>query len=159
MPRVLPAPDPNPPYDAVDRAWIRPGGESVGQGVLPLKFAAAIPRSRRPAPDGPDIAAMQRAGALTRAVAEALSGTRPPVQLRYGFTGNAHRRLLLAVRLSPGRYAVPTIHVQPVAPRALEVAATLRGAGHSHLLALRLEVRHERWVCTHLDTGFLPRQR
>lgn len=171
-PRLLPAPDPNPPYDAPDVAWTRRPREAPGQGVLALEFllpsgVPAQPAILGSADWGAAPAALDQPEAerwsrmLAQGIAEALSGSRPVAQLRFWVTRNVHRRLLTATRLSQGSagYAVPTVHVHVASPHAVEAVATLRGVGHAHAMAFRLEARHGAWLCTAFDVGILPRPR
>lgn len=172
VPRLLPAPDPNPPYDAPDVVWTRRPGEAPGQGVLALEFLlpSGVPaqpamvgsNAWREAPATPGRPEAQRwSRMLAQGIAEALSGTRPVSQLRFWVSRNVHRRLLTATRLSQGNagYAVPTVHVFFASPNAVEAVATLRGVGHAHAMAFRLETRNGAWLCTALDIGILPRPR
>lgn len=171
-PRLLPAPDPNPPYDCADVPWRRPQvrQEARGQGVLPLKFVLPSGLPVRPAPtvsrhdtdvDRSEVERWSRI--LARAIAETLSGTRSPEQLQFWLTGNAHRRLLLAVRLAgvaaPSGYAVQAVHVRTPVAGVAEANATLHAADHAHAMAFRLAFRREQWLCTALEVGLNLRGR
>lgn len=157
-PRILRAPDPNPPFDTADQPW-RAEPQSVGQGVLPLDFRASrpIPRleSAEALPAVPDMWGQM----VARALADAVSGTRTPAQLRPWLTRNVQRRLGVAARLAGGaRYTVDAVHVGIPARDRLEATATLHGRDHAHAMAFRLEARGRGWVCTAVEIGLLPRR-
>jgi hypothetical protein len=104
------------------------------------------------------------AGRLVGAVGEVLVGDRPVSQLvRFtdeGVFAELNRRVRLlglsttaGSRRSRERCVVRSVRVcQPVADVA-EVAAHVRHGGRSRAIALRLEIRRNRWVCTALEVG------
>lgn len=159
-PRILRAPDPNPPYDPVGYEW-EPKVEMPGQGELALDFRCGRRAASKPLaekfPDRHDAELFSRM--LATALADGVSGTRTPAQLRPWLTGNIARRVAYAARLAGGAfYRVDAVHMCVVSPEVLEVAATLRGRDHAHAMAFRLEARGRSWVCTALEVGVLPRR-
>jgi hypothetical protein len=176
-PRLLPAPDPNPPYDSHDRPWRppEPRGRTPRQGVLALEFQLPSGVPARPGPLAQHDVARQPdlvvAGGLppserwsrmlAEAFADVLNGTRPAEQLRFWVTKNVHRRLLSATRLTGPRPAhrVRTVHRQSPVPGVVEVTATLHDRDRAHAMAFRMEERRGHWVCTALDVGLLSRRR
>lgn len=162
-PRILRAPDPNPPYDAIDYAW-RPEPQVAGQGVLPLDFRSSRLGARSPLALEPTGAegrtdAEPFSRMLARALADGVTGTRTPAQLRPWLNRNVQRRLAFASRLAGGaRYTVGEVHLGCPAGDVVEVAATLHGRDHAHAMAFRLEARGRSWVCTVLEVGLLPRR-
>ncbi|MEU5562203.1 MULTISPECIES: Rv3235 family protein [Micromonospora] len=149
-----PTPGPSP----ARRAGLRPVPTGPGRGP-----AAALP------PDALVTATAEATRAAHRFVGtcvEVLNGYRPPAQLRPLFDPTRAHDLLPELsratsRIGPPRRrstrsARPTVRVRRVRagePRAgaVEVAAVLTGAaGRSWALALRLEHRRGRWLCTAL---------
>jgi Family of unknown function (DUF6459) len=101
---------------------------------------------------------------LVQAVAEVVAGDRPIGQLIRWTDGTVYAELNRRVRLlgltttagtrgSSERAQVRSVHVSTPAPRVAEVAAHVRHGGRSRAVALRLEVRRDRWVCTALQLG------
>lgn len=157
-PRILRAPDPNPPYDAVDYVW-QPEPQVSGQGVLPLDFRSsrtiAVARWVEASPAEPELYARM----VARAIADAVTGTRTPAQLRPWLTRNVQRRVVVAARLAGGvRYTADAVHVGHLSPTVVEATATLHAHDHAHAMAFRLEARGRSWVCTAVEIGLLPRR-
>ncbi|MGC4944061.1 Rv3235 family protein [Kribbella sp. DT2] len=104
------------------------------------------------------------AARLVQAIAETVGGDRPVSQLlRWTDTAvyvDVHRRVRLlgltttaGKRAAKGRSAVRSVHVCQPDRGVAEVAAHLRTGGRSRAMALRLEIRRGRWVCTALELG------
>ncbi|MGQ0468171.1 MAG: Rv3235 family protein [Sporichthyaceae bacterium] len=162
-PVIMRAPDPNPPFDPVGCGW-EPRVQMPGQGVLALDFRTSRFLGLRP-PAEPGVDADRAepepfSRMLAVSLADCVSGTRTPAQLRPWLTRNVQRRVAYAARLAGDvRYRVDAVHVRVVSPDVLEVAATLRARSHAHAMAFRLEGRGRSWVCTVLEVGVLPRRR
>lgn len=99
---------------------------------------------------------------LAQAVAEALVGRRPVSQLIRWVEEGALAALGWQVRTARGPLratsppVVRSLRIQVPAPRAVEVAARLGGDGVPPVMALRLETRGQRWICTALELGPTP---
>ncbi|MEU4196349.1 Rv3235 family protein [Kribbella sp. NPDC026611] len=103
-------------------------------------------------------------GRLVLAVSEVLVGDRPVSQL-VRFTDEAvfselNRRVRLlglnttaVTRSGKERTVVRSVRVCQPAPNVAEVAAHVRHGGRSRAIALRMEIRRNRWVCTALELG------
>ena len=101
---------------------------------------------------------------LVQAIAETIGGDRPVSQLtRWTDTAvyvDVHRRVrLLGLTTTAGKRAtkerssVRSVHICRPEAGVAEVAAHLRTSGRSRAMALRLEIRRGRWVCTALELG------
>jgi hypothetical protein len=73
---------------------------------------------------------------------------------------DVHRRVrLLGLTTTAGKRAtkerssVRSVHICHPETGVAEVAAHLRTSGRSRAMALRLEIRRGRWVCTALELG------
>lgn len=100
----------------------------------------------------PDV--RETAIALTQAVLEAISGRRPATQLVRWLDSSVLR--LVAERAATARPRQPplrlrSLRLQLPTPRAAEVAAHLAHGERSAAAALRLEARHNRWLCVSLQ--------
>jgi hypothetical protein len=101
---------------------------------------------------------------LAQAVSEVLAGDRPISQM-VRFTDEAvftelNRRVrLLGLnttangRGSKERSAVRSVRVCTPSDRVAEIAAHVRHGERSRAIALRMEIRRNRWVCTALELG------
>lgn len=101
---------------------------------------------------------------LVQAVSEVLAGDRPISQL-VRFTDDAvfndlNRRVRLlgltttaTTRGTKERSAVRSIRVYIPVAQVAEVAAHVRHGDRSRAIALRMEVRRNRWICTALELG------
>ncbi|MEV6286036.1 Rv3235 family protein [Kribbella sp. NPDC051770] len=145
------------------------------QGALALRYEAdEVPPARpvlRLVPGGagaPEVRGLPEvrewATRLVQAIAETIGGDRPVSQLlRWTDTAvyfDVHRRVrLLGLTTTAGkraakeRSAVRSVHVCRPENGVAEIAAHLRTGGRSRAMALRLEVRRGRWVCTALELG------
>ncbi|MFB6719496.1 Rv3235 family protein [Kribbella sp. NPDC056345] len=103
-------------------------------------------------------------GRLAQAVSEVLAGDRPVAQL-VRFTDedvfvelNRRVRLLGLTTTANGRgirerCALQSVRVCRPNSEVAEVAAHVRHGGRSRAIALRMEIRRNRWVCTALEVG------
>ncbi|GAB3832685.1 Rv3235 family protein [Kribbella italica] len=141
------------------------------QGALALQYEAdeELAAPARPtlrlvpvSPALPDV--RMWATLLAQAIAETIGGDRPVSQLtRWTDTAvyvDVHRRVrLLGLTTTAGKRAtkerssVRSVHVCRPEDGVAEVAAHLRTSGRSRAMALRLEIRRGRWVCTALELG------
>ncbi len=131
-------------------------------GAIPVTDAA--PLVAVPDPSQPDRAMYARAARFSMAVVEAVAGDRPVQQLIRWVTPDVYD-LVAARAAAVGRCTdaeararterprLLSVHVASPAERVAEVCSHLRHGGRSRALALRLEARGERWVCTALRLG------
>lgn len=101
---------------------------------------------------------------MAQAVAEVLAGDRPISQL-VRFTDDEvfmelNRRVRLlglnttaTTRGAKEKSAVQSVRVFMPEPFIAEVAAHVRRGDRSRAIALRMEIRRNRWVCTALEIG------
>jgi hypothetical protein len=139
------------------------------RGALALQYEADEEVPPRPTlrlvPAGPEVPDVREwATRLVQAIAETIGGDRPVSQLtRWTDTAvyvDVHRRVrLLGLTTTAGkratkeRSAVRSVHICRPEAGIAEVAAHLRTSGRSRAMALRLEIRRGRWVCTALELG------
>jgi hypothetical protein len=143
-----------------------PEGASVGGSVGRASVGAGDRGSAERASVGgvgvPEAGAW--ASRLVQAVSEVLAGDRPISQL-VRFTDDAvfselNRRVrmlgLTTTATSRGakeRSAVRSVRVSAPTEHVAEVAAHVRHGERSRAIALRMEIRRNRWVCTALELG------
>ncbi len=139
-----------------------------GQQVLALEFLLpnglpAVPQTQCLQNSGssqPDITPW--AARLAQAVLEVEAAERPVMQLYRWVMPDIYRRLdrrqqlrtrQLDTHIPRGRSAehVRSVHVCHPRPGVAEVSVVTAGAERCRALALRLERRKERWMCTALD--------
>ncbi|MER7243929.1 Rv3235 family protein [Kribbella sp. NPDC000426] len=103
-------------------------------------------------------------GRLAQAVAEVLAGDRPISQLVRYTDDEVFMELNRRVRLlglnttamtrgAKEKSAVQSVRVFMPEPSIAEVAAHVRRGDRSRAIALRMEIRRNRWVCTALEIG------
>ena len=155
--RVLP-----PPPEPCLRASV----PTPGQQVLPLDFvlpsglSAGVPPVPVAVRARPGIAPW--AARLAQAVLEVEAAERPVMQLGRWVAPDIYRRLdrrqqLQARQLGPRRARprrpeqVRSVHVCQPTPDVAEVSVVTSGGARCRALALRLEHRRGRWLCTALD--------
>jgi len=150
--------------------------QSAGSGrvlaVVPVPAERAAPagapmdaRARAAAAGGPGLPdARAWGGRLAQAVSEVLAGDRPISQL-VRFTDDAvfadlNRRVRLlgltttaTARGAKERSSLASVRVCTPAHEIAEIAAHVRHGNRSRAIALRLEIRRNRWVCTALELG------
>jgi hypothetical protein len=160
---VRPAPRREPPFDdEIDAAAVR-----IGPYDQPLPFAR--PRRRRlalpPAPPSPMRAALPDPGAWGRrllvGIIETAAGRRPLNQLSAllsaGVAHGLRRDFEQAARVGHPHWthaaAVRSVRVSEPADGVAELCATVHAGSRVRAVAMRLEVRHQRWCCTRLVLG------
>ncbi|WP_329484729.1 Rv3235 family protein [Kribbella sp. NBC_01484] len=135
---------------------------SAGPEVGGAARAAAAAAGAGVGPRVPDARAW--AGRLVQAVSEVLAGDRPISQLvRFAdeaVFADLNRRVrvlgLTTTATSRGareRSAVRSVRVCTPARHVAEVAAHVRHGDRSRAIALRMEIRRHRWICTALEIG------
>lgn len=153
------------------RTHFAPSAYAV-QGTLALDLRGAPPGP----PETPELDVTRRArvtdvadqevrawaARFAQAVVEAVGGQRPVSQL-VRWTGrdiyrDLERRTQLLRRAAPAgtrsiRPQVRSVHVCRPTPGSAEVSVHVRHGTRSRALALRLERRGERWLCTALEFG------
>lgn len=159
--RLLPAPTAEPPYDDD----LRPGRPALRlvPELTPEPAAPPRPRpqparrpdfdQRTPTSDLPDATAC--ATALVQRLLEVCGGVRPTGQLQWDTSAHVYDDLQRALQQRPRpsgprptRRDIRSVHVQERPDGVAEVCATVRRGGRLGALALRLEGRGGRWVCT-----------
>ncbi|MFG1942062.1 Rv3235 family protein [Nonomuraea sp. NPDC048826] len=92
---------------------------------------------------------------LGQALAEVLSGRRPPETVADRLTDQAYRELVRAGRMldtrRPPFVGVP--HVKEPRDGAVEMCLLVHCGERNHVLALRLERRGVQWLCTDFETA------
>ncbi|NIK62056.1 Rv3235 family protein [Kribbella shirazensis] len=172
-------PSTRPAEDARRTAPGTAGGQAVrGAGAAGARGTAAVSAASR-ATSGTAVVGGEEArrgevpglpgarvwgGRLAQAVSEVLAGDRPISQL-VRFTDDAvfmdlNRRVrMLGLNSTAGsrgakeKSTVRSVRVFMPNPSIAEVAAHVRYGRRSRAIALRLEVRRNRWVCTALELG------
>lgn len=131
-------------------------------GVVSTAPGAPTERAAGTGPVVPDARAW--GSRLVQAVSEVLAGDRPISQM-VRFTDEAvftelNRRVRLlglsttaTGRGSKERSAVRSVRVCKPTEHVAEVAAHVRHGDRSRAIALRMEIRRNRWVCTALELG------
>jgi len=161
--RLVPAPPHDPPYD--DEPVVN-GPRVVGNlalafpvddaTVLPLRL---VPPAVAPAPDGDVPDPRGWAGRLAQAIVEVLAGSRSPAQLSAHASLPVVQQLERASAVALRRTArtgtraplVQSVQVCQPRPTVAEAAAVIDTGPRRRALALRLEVRGGRWLCTALQ--------
>ncbi|MGV9597969.1 Rv3235 family protein [Streptosporangium sandarakinum] len=112
---------------------------------------AGVRDRRIPAGTVPD---ERRLRALGQAVAEALSGRRPPASLSAHMTVRAHAELVRTGKVMGGARPplVGVPHVSRPGDGVVEMCVLVHCGDRPRVLALRLERRGTRWLCTDVET-------
>ncbi len=159
-----------PPLPGKPIGWPAQRPYSAVQGALALDLEPGVPGPGAaplvavPDPSHPDRAMRARAARFSMAVVEAVAGDRPVSQLIRWVTPEVYelvaaraaavgRRTDAEARARTERPRLLSVHVACPAERVAEVCSHLRHGGRSRALALRLEARGDRWVCTALRLG------
>jgi hypothetical protein len=112
--------------------------------IPPVRGTAALPDPRR------------WSAKLTQAVMETLYGPRPIQQLARWTDGNVYRAIArrVAARTGPTTGAPPqvrSVRVCRPAPTVAEASVVVQTGRRVRAVALRLEIRDRRWLCTALE--------
>jgi hypothetical protein len=148
--RVLPAPDPEPPYDP-DPYWERPRLRAVPD-QLPIEWAGRARPGRGDAtPPHEPPGARRAAWLLVNGYLDVLRGRRRAEQLAATAIGDGADQLR-QVRPRPGRRVrLHGLYVVQSVPGKAEVVVTLGDAGRISALTIQL-VRHGNgWRCAHFQ--------
>lgn len=148
--RVLPAPDPEPPYDP-DPYWERPRLRAVPD-QLPIEWAGRARTGRGGAtPPNEPPGARQAAWLLANGYLEVLRGQRRAEQLAASGIG-AGVDQLKEVRPRPDRRVfLHGLYVVQSVPGKAEVVVTLRDAERISALTIQLVRQHTGWRCAHFQ--------
>ncbi|MBB2909736.1 hypothetical protein FHS43_000982 [Streptosporangium becharense] len=171
LPRVAPSPAAEPPYDDDRAAGHTPAAPPYVQGTLALAIdpgpapgpgpaggsPAAVRHARHPLIWGPPGSPPdeRRLRALVQAVAETLSGRRPPASVACHLTGRAQAELVRSGKVidSTRPPRAGRVHVSQPGDGVIEMCAVVDCGDRSRVLALRLERRGVRWLCTDVETA------
>lgn len=147
LPRVTLTPVPDPPYDGEQR-----GPEPATHGSLALAPADPRPLVWGPPGSVPDERHLRHLG---QALAEILTGRRPPETVSDRLTDRAYAELVRAGRMitAGSRPLVGVPHVTQPSEGAVEMCVLVHCGERSHVLALRLERRGVQWLCTDFETA------
>lgn len=143
---VVPAPWPRlrvvgrPVADKVQRAAV-PAGEETACRPEPTRWAALIAQ------------AIVEAEVGDRPLSQLVRWTSAEVHDVIALRCSAHGRRSADARLGTARAHVASVHVCQIDPDVAEVSATVRRAGRSRAVALRLEGVGDAWRCTALTMG------
>jgi Family of unknown function (DUF6459) len=179
--RLLPTPQTEPPYDDEVGTTSRPrrpmGNPPATQGALALDFV--LPSGLPVEPDAQGLRLVEEApddgrlgglpdpkpwaARLVQAVTEVLAGDRPTTQLVRWVDGDVYsdiqRRVTVQARRRPPklgagrRAAVRSVHVAQPSADVSEICVILQRGARTAAVAVRLEGRHNRWLCTALEIG------
>ncbi|GAA2893356.1 hypothetical protein GCM10010517_57860 [Streptosporangium fragile] len=165
LPRLAPSPSAEPPYDDDRPAGDAPAAPPYVQGALALTVdpepgrdsGAAGRRAQHPLVWGPPGAPPdeRRLRALAQAVAEILSGRRPPASVACHLTGRAQAELVRSGKVIDSTRPPRTgrLHVSQPEDGVVEMCTVVDCGDRSRVLALRLERRGVRWLCTDVETA------
>ncbi|WP_326636188.1 Rv3235 family protein [Streptosporangium sp. NBC_01755] len=158
LPRIAPSPAAEPPYDDDRPATDTPAMPPYVQGTLALTLEPEVPAppTGKPLIWGPPgaIPDERRLRALAQAVAEILSGRRPPASVSCHMTGRAQAELARSGKIinSARPPRAGRAHVSQPEDGVVEMCAVVDCGDRSRVLALRLERRGVRWLCTEFET-------
>ncbi|MGV9771954.1 Rv3235 family protein [Streptosporangium sp. NPDC003464] len=158
LPRVAPSPSAEPPYDDERPSGDLPAAPPYVQGALALAYGPepVEPPARSPLIWGPPGAVPdeRRLRALGQAVAEVLSGRRPPSSVSPHMTGRAHAELVRSGKIinCARPPLVGTAHVSQPKDGVVEMCVLVHCGDRPRVLALRLERRGVQWLCTDVET-------
>ncbi|GAA3471434.1 Rv3235 family protein [Nonomuraea roseola] len=147
LPHVTLTPVPDPPYDGERRA-----PEPATHGSLALAPAAPRPLVWGPPGSVPDERHLRHLG---QALAEILTGRRPPETVADRLTDRAYAELVRAGRMivTGSRPLVGRPHVKQPKEGAVEMCLLMHCGERHHVLAVRLERRGVQWLCTDFETA------
>ncbi|MEU8206721.1 Rv3235 family protein [Streptosporangium sp. NPDC049046] len=159
LPRIAPSPAAEPPYDDDRPTGNAPAVPPYVQGTLALALDPREPGSSagKPLVWGPPGAVPdeRRLRALAQAVAEILSGRRPPASVSCHLTGRVQAELARSGKVidSARPPRVGRVHVSQPEDGIVEMCVVVDCGDRSRVLALRLERRGVRWLCTEFETA------
>ncbi|WP_113704099.1 Rv3235 family protein [Nonomuraea lactucae] len=148
--RVGTDPVPRPPHDHPhDDPHATPSVHPEVRGALALEPSPLVWGPPGAVPDE------RRLRLLGQALAEVLTGRRPPETVAERLTDQAYRELVRAGRMikatRPPFAGVP--HVKEPRDGAVEMCLLVHCGERSHVLALRLERRGIQWLVTDFETA------
>jgi hypothetical protein len=119
---------------------------------LPQHAAISDPLVWGPPGASPDERKLRQLG---QALAEVLSGRRPPESVADRLTDRAYRELVRAGRMIETKRPpfVGSPHVKEPKDGAVEMCLLVHCGERSHVLAVRLERRGVQWLCTDFETA------
>lgn len=128
---------------------IAPSSLPLTEGALALKAVDLAWGAVGAPPDE------RRLRSLGQALAEVLSGRRPPETVADRLTERAYRELAKAGQMikSPGPPLVGVPHVKEPRDGVIEMCLLVNCGDRRHVLAVRLERRGVQWVCTDFETA------
>ncbi|SDH76155.1 Rv3235 family protein [Nonomuraea jiangxiensis] len=148
-PRIGLTPVPEPPYDdeqprRLERRQTPQVDGSLALDPHPLVWGppGAIPDERK-------------LRYLGQALAEVLSGRRPPETVADKLTERAYRELVRAGQMIHADRPpfAKSLHVKEPRDGAVEMCVLVACGDRNHVLAIRLERRGVRWLCTDFETA------
>lgn len=156
--RVSPLPEHRPIPTLLAAHPAPPSGQPTLFGDPATELSSTPPADG--VPSLPDAA--PTAAALVRLVLETLAGRRATAQLSAWFSEEVLAELVCqrGLRRRSRRHPPLLLHsvrVQHPRPDVAEASIHLRGHDRSLAWALRLEARRQRWICTCLELGPVPR--
>ncbi|MEU7987381.1 Rv3235 family protein [Streptosporangium canum] len=157
LPRIAPSPSAEPPYDDERPAGDVPAAPPYVQGALALAYdpEPVEPPVRRPLIWGPPGAVPddRRLRALGQAVAEILSGRRPPSSVSAHMTERTHAELVRSGKIinCTRPPLVGTPHVSQPKDGVVEMCVLVHCGDRPRVLALRLERKGVQWLCTDFE--------
>ncbi|MFG1703573.1 Rv3235 family protein [Nonomuraea sp. M3C6] len=145
IPHIGVTPAPEPPYDDEKSPAERPTPQVDGALALDALVwgpPGAIPDERK----------LRHLG---QALAEVLSGRRPPETIADKLTGRAYRELVRAGRMIHANRPpfAKSLHVKEPRDGAVEMCVLVYCGDRNHVLAARLERRGVQWLCTDFETA------
>lgn len=154
--RVLTAPTSAPPYD--DEPGPRPVLHLVALPQVPFVLDESFWLDEDLTPTAELPCARTFTAVLVQGLVEVFAGARPLTQLRWQTTVELYAELaegLRGGRRTPGGRPEPrsvrSVHTQERVEGVVEACATVRRNGRLVAVAVRLEGRGGRWVCTDLE--------
>lgn len=152
---VLPIPDPRP----VAVRWHRTPAAYAGMSPLPLEadHSAYPAAGRTGGATPPELEGLRaHARSLLVALVDAIQGRRQATQLTRWVSDDVMADLVLRARLhqrAPLPLAVRSLRVQLIDPAVAEASGRLQAGDRFTAVALRLERKGHRWLCSVADFG------
>lgn len=158
LPRVAPSLSAEPPYDDERPSADIPAAPPYVQGTLALAWEPEVaePPARQPLVWGPPgaIPDERRLRALSQAIAEVLSGRRPPSSVSARLAERTRAELVRSGKIinCTRPPLVGTPHISQPKDGVVEMCVLVHCGDRSRVLALRLERRGVQWLCTDFET-------